>query len=343
MLSPSDISKYRQTLMGIAMVGVMFSHWYGFQSINTGVFFLLSSFLVKLVFTEGLLFLSGFGLYYSFSNNSNIKSFYVKRVHRLFIPFLVLSIPLYTFFLIYKDNYSFVIYIEQLTTVYFWIKGNYGGMWYVAVSLFLYLLLPFAYRYLFYKYELLPIVRRALLLIVGVYVINVILDILFPDYFEKIAIGSTKIPIFFLGVLFGYCVKNKLLSSKIYALLVLSFFVIYLGLSFFKEDNQWISRLCGTTQKLFFMPLICLLFNLLHRSCVVRYIIKIFDWFGKYSLELYILHLHFYMFLSQGFLSDNISIQLQATIPMVVAVVLCVPVNRLIAFVNNTIKKTQFL
>lgn len=45
------------------------------------------------------LLLSGMGLYYSFSKNSNILEFYKKRFVRVLVPYLMLALP----YLIWKD------------------------------------------------------------------------------------------------------------------------------------------------------------------------------------------------------------------------------------------------
>ena len=185
----SDISRYRQTLMGVAIFGVMFSHWFGFQSIKSGIPYELSAIVVRLVFTEGFLFLSGFGLYYSFSKNQDIKSFYKRRFIRLYIPFVLLSLPLYLYFLIAREGYGFVDFFSQLTTVYFWFKGNYGGMWYVSLSIMLYLFFPLLYRFIFLKKSTGSVCIRGLCFFIFFYFIIIAIKSLYGDYYGLIKIG----------------------------------------------------------------------------------------------------------------------------------------------------------
>lgn len=80
----SLITKYRNMLMGIGILGVMFAHCLEWGNVS-GVIALIFKPFNGLVFTEGFLFLSGFGLYYSFSKNDELKGFYRKRVNRLLI------------------------------------------------------------------------------------------------------------------------------------------------------------------------------------------------------------------------------------------------------------------
>ncbi len=335
----NDISQYRQTLMGVAIFGVMFSHWFGFQSIKSGVPYELSAIVVRLVFTEGFLFLSGFGLYYSFSKNHDIKSFYKRRFIRLYIPFVLLSLPLYSYFLIAREGYGFVDFISQLTTAYFWFKGNYGGMWYVSLSILLYLFFPLLYRFFFSKDSTGSICIRSLFLFVFFYLVIIAIKSLYGDYYSLIKIGIEKIPFFIIGMLFGYVVKNEKMTQKMYWFCFFIIALIYLVITFTNHfyPGYWVQHSAGIFQKLFFMPLVCFIFNYLVKVKIGKSIVSFFDWLGRLSLELYILHLHFYMFFHHGFLNTYLSPMLQASLAVVLALLLCQPVNRLITQVTGKV------
>lgn len=338
-LKTSDISRYRQTLMGVAIFGVMFSHWFGFQSIKSGIPFELSAIVVRLVFTEGFLFLSGFGLYYSFSKNHDIKSFYKRRFIRLYIPFVLLSLPLYSYFLIAREGYGFVDFFSQLTTVYFWFKGNYGGMWYVSLSLMLYLLFPLLYKFLFSKNSTGSICIRGLCFFIIFYFIIIAIKSLYGDYYGLIKIGIEKIPFFIIGMLFANVVKNEKMTQQMYWLCFIIMTLIYLVLTFTNHftPGYWVQHSAGIFQKLFFIPLVCFIFNYLVKVKVGRIIVSFFNWLGRLSLELYILHLHFYMFFHHGFLNTSLSPLCQASLAVVLALLLCQPVNGLITKVTGKV------
>ncbi len=86
----NTISKYRSELMGLAILGVMCGHFMNHTYQNNLLFS-----IARIIHTPGFLFLSGFGLYYSFVNNSNLGSFYLKRLKRLYFPFLLISTPFF--------------------------------------------------------------------------------------------------------------------------------------------------------------------------------------------------------------------------------------------------------
>lgn len=336
LINTIDISTYRQTLMGIGIIGVLTSHWFGFQSIKTGEMYLLSTLIVKLVFTEGFLFLSGFGLYYSFSKQPNRNRFYQKRIYRLYVPFLLLSFPLYLCFLYTRDGYSFFDFITQLTTMYFWINGNYGGMWYIALSLLLYFLFPIIYDFLFLSNLRGNIFKLVSLLFVLFFLIYTIkrFDII---YYEKISIGIDKIIFFILGIFWGYEVKTVKLATKKYFILFLSIFLIYIFLTIIRIllpnlKSDIVMTMCAISQKLCFMPMVCMCFNKFKEQYIIKKIYLLLNWFGKYSLELYILHMHFFEFFQFGYLY-NVPLPYQATTAILFALVLCVPVNRFMAVI----------
>ena len=149
MFALEDISKYRQELMGIGIVGVLLSHLVtvgGFDTNNMLVIFLLL--FKQLVYTQGFLFLSGFGLYFSLSKNSDFFSYLKRRVNRLYIPFVMITIPFFIIQVITREE-SIWCLLGRLTTVSFWLEGNYSGMWYVAISMMLYIIWPFYYKMIF--------------------------------------------------------------------------------------------------------------------------------------------------------------------------------------------------
>ena len=103
-------------------------------------------------FTWCFLFLSGLGMYSSYSKCNNIKVFYSKRIKRVWIPFLFISLP----YFIYTDllcDFNISSFLLHLSTLSFWIDGNYSGMWYISAILALYLLYPFIPKFLLRLYR----------------------------------------------------------------------------------------------------------------------------------------------------------------------------------------------
>ena len=125
------VNTYRYSLMGIAAVWIMLFHLIDFPIINWGY-----------GGVDIFLFLSGWGLYYSWRKRPDIRSFYFKRFWRIFPAYALVVTGAYLFkWIILRDNIDLLDYLCALTTVKYW----YGYLvhWYIALIVLLYLLFPF--------------------------------------------------------------------------------------------------------------------------------------------------------------------------------------------------------
>lgn len=317
-LELSMLSKFRTELMGYAIIGVLIVHFMQY----TGCEIKPINFIARLVYTQGFLFLSGFGLYFSYSKNSQIVHFYKKRVRRLYVPFVLISFPfLVLHVFINKENvWDFLGYI---TTLHFWLNGNYYGMWYVAVSLVLYILYPFIHKFLFSKTK--NILLRGGYFILVMFILFALIYIYCPNYWELVGIWVVKSPMFLLGMIAGYYAS---ISCKV----SLQQFMIYIiVLALLLVTTRSIGFIYGILRVLIGMPLICMCFSVINeKKCV--WIHSLFRWLGKYSLEIYLLHLFIYWSWHNMYAMDE---TLRYIITIVVTLILCERVHLLIDRIQN--------
>ena len=126
--------------MGIAILGVCLLHGFSWANISeTAIGHLIRPF-AKIAFTDGFLFLSGFGLYYSFTKNGDLRKFYIKRVNRVLLPYMIMGLPFFLLSLI-TGCISVPTFLLKITSLCFWFLGN-DGMWYISMSVALYFLFP---------------------------------------------------------------------------------------------------------------------------------------------------------------------------------------------------------
>lgn len=283
------ISKYRDELMGYAIFGVLVSHLLFWLDIKIpGV-----NMTLRLIYTQGFLFLSGFGLYYSFSKSSEIAPFYKRRMKRLCIPFVLMAfIPcLIRAILIDGSASSFFLYV---TTAQFWIYGNYWGMWYIAVSIVLYLIYPFLHKFIFFSNK--KVVFRS--------IICLVLAIAFFEALKHTPCYSTfgfwfqKSIVFPVGVLCGYLSKNEAFV-KISNLCIFFVLAVVLVVTTHNYDSNYydIGKSCVA------LPIMCLLFERFTFNKIRAFL----RWFGKLSLELYVIHCIMYNFM-QDYFANHICI-----------------------------------
>ena len=111
----SLFAKYRSELMGIAILNVLVLHSLSWIQPKPSIFVSAFNAFGHLIFTEGFLFLSGFGLYYSLNRNNDINAFYKKRVQRLIIPYWAMTMPFFITYLV-MGSYGWGTLLSMETT-----------------------------------------------------------------------------------------------------------------------------------------------------------------------------------------------------------------------------------
>ena len=92
----SNISKYRGMLMGIAAISIILFHFSNECKAANLHYYPWNEFILNFISSSGVdifLILSGYGLYYSFKKNNNVKKFYKKRFIKILIPYIIFCLP----------------------------------------------------------------------------------------------------------------------------------------------------------------------------------------------------------------------------------------------------------
>lgn len=170
-----------------------------------------------------------------------------------------------------------------------------------------------------------------------VILLDLVIQHFFLVYYNKVSIGIDKIPIFIVGI---YAGKISLYKKQKESIRMLLFTVILWIISFFLKNHwEYVYEIYAMTEKIIYMFIICILFSVSENQTLVKYIRKILRWFGRYSLELYVLHLLIFSFLSSEILFSNITPIIKVSIMILGALLLCIPFHKL----NDVIvKKINF-
>ena len=150
-------------------------------------------------------------------------------------------------------------------------------------------------------------------------------------------IGIDKIPIFLLGVYAGQISFNH--RKKEGFVLLVAVGIVWIVTLFLKETWPYGISLYGIAEKVVYMFFICLVLSLVENWRVIKWIRLFLVWFGKYSLELYVLHLLIFCFISSKMLFGNIAPIVKVVIMVTGALILCVPFQKLI---KNIVGKIKF-
>ena len=201
-------------------------------------------------------------------------------------------------------------------------------MWYIAVSLVLYIITPPVYYWISRAY-----VNRLLLIITGVIALNYGVEYVSEEYWSKISIGLKYAHMYFWGMLTAYLAKNKSLPQELIVTAAAVLTMAYVA-----------SLFCNVTHIVYFETLVTTLFYIALLICVLQLLDyqKIgslsvcLSWFGKYSLELYLLHI----FLDALFTSPLFHLTHAQSIVLAVftSIIICAPLQ---AVVNKTLFKLQ--
>lgn len=322
------ISKYRNQMMGLAIVGVMLGHWFSIpQTPADNLFLKLISIIPALVSPQGFLFLSGFGIYYSLSKDNDTLSFYKRRFHRVFLPYVLITLP-YFLFRFFFEGVGIWRFLGYVTTLAYWTEGNFCGMWYVAVSIALYLVCPLIYKLFFSRKSFAQATICLVLTLSLVVGFNHLLFTFAHDAYEMHRYGLEGYFLFFIGLYCGYLSRAEVKKRIIGILLIASMLTLAFLLKCYNPEYKYLT---GAALRLVVtIPLVSLVFALLDKVKVGQPIMQAAGWLGKYTLELYIIHLITYCFLSSEVFNFGLSDELYISTSIVVALVICAPVQNLI-------------
>jgi len=220
----------------------------------------------------------------------DVNDYYMRRFCRLGVPFMTISFPFYFYRDILQDIDVFRFFMEQ-SSLYFWFYGN-NGMWYISVALVSYALFPFIYKITNDR------LRNVLAIVAVTVVLLAVMRMAFPNYYAMTKIGIPKFPIFIVGCYFGYLAKNAIKCNvlKYFISVLVLAAIFYVGRSY---DDTFFSSLYEIAIRLLTIPLCCMILSscaeLRGASCLNRPL----QWLGRYSLELYLLHMFLYQYVFQ--------------------------------------------
>ena len=193
----ADVSRYRGELMGIAIVFIILFH---IPLDRSDMFFGLRR--CGNIGVDMFLFLSGIGLWYSWTKQPSFKSFYKRRLLRIFPTWLVIS-SLY-----YLQHFDFATgdYVDLILDITinwgFWLHDE-GTFWYVPAIMMLYLWAPL-YMKLIQRH---PVYRwLPVLMICWCCVVQWVIPI--HQAVGHIEIFWSRVPIFFIGINIGELVRK---------------------------------------------------------------------------------------------------------------------------------------
>ncbi len=332
----SLLSKYRNVLMGIGILDVLIWHFagaYHLEGISAQVF----GTITRSVFTPGFLFLSGFGIYYSYSANSNKIDFFKRRLGRLLIPFWVMVTIIFLFRLAVSGVGDLSYYLGMITTASFWLPGKTFNYWYIAVVIAFYIVYPFIHDFVFGKNNNNgrgEIYLKTSLICVSLVILNIVLGEYYP-YYDELELAIPKLPMLFIGMIAGYLAKVEDTEINIisWSLLIGTTVIICYLL---KKDNKYFDQYYYIIDKLLTIPLLIIIFEFLvsRNNALIKRLLSVFTWLGAFTLELYVIHIYLMRVVGDF---PQLPEYAEWWIAVPVSFLICIPMKKLSTYVTNLI------
>lgn len=308
-----NILKYRNALMGVSILFILLFHSViGFDET------IITRLCVRWdIGVDFFLVLSAVGLYHSLSKNANVLAFYKRRFFRIIPTYLLVAVPVFTFFARYFQKGVWDVVLDITLISVFWGVLRY---WFIHLILICYLITPFYFKYLKSRFS--TILTPIAVLLLNYYV----LIPAFPSY----EIILCRFPVFLLGLHFAKYLDEGEIRINIGWLSPLFFILLY-AMSYVSWIPLW-HRFVYFFITIPFLLSIADVMSLLNGK-----ITRIFDFFGRYTLELYLVHESICMTFVWKYYHENVYIYI--FLCLVFSIPIAMAVNRIGDVMVSWIKK----
>ncbi len=237
-------------------------------------------------------FLSAIGLSFSIEKNTT-KEFYINRIKRVFVPFLLMALPFYIWDSIALYGLSakaFLEFLLNITTISFWCREG-APAWYMAFVLVMYTLFPLLYK-LKKKHKYILV----LLILLSIATELLLKFIESPVYIFGERVLS-RIPIFLVGMFIADYVKENRKVSKLFAAVVIATAVAgFILISLYNVDVV-LTRYLYAFMSIAVVLVVSFVVDKIQDASALRPIIKSLSFCGVISLEIYLIHTYMLKFL----------------------------------------------
>lgn len=278
------LSKYKNELYGFCIIWIILFHGLELKSLQLNKIF---SFLDGFIrhgncAVDTFLFLSGICLYFSLQQDSDVFSYYKRRLSKILFPFILID-GIYWFYTCIFLKQDVVAFIKNITFYSFWV-GKEKLVWFIALIVVLYAIYPYIFKYILNNENAFYYI---LSLIIIVYVICLGVNVICHEWFYRVEIALVRVPVFLLGCYCGRLVyENKSIDTWVKILSLLG--VLYGAFYFYEHPYSLVKTY--RVPYLFIGSSIAIWVSIV-LECInnVRINRMLCNW-GGLSLELYLSH-----------------------------------------------------
>lgn len=278
----ATISRYRGELMGLAMLFIILFHvWLP----RNDMFFGLRR--CGNVGVDMFLFLSGIGLWYSWSKRPSLAQYFIRRYVRVYPAWLIIACIYYIPRFPKGGNIGDLLG-DILINWDFWLHCELH-FWYIPTIMMLYTIAPF-YMRLIERHTL----YRWLPLVAIVWCVMVQWVIPIHEAVGHLEIFWSRIPIFFIGINMGrYVMQQHTIERQSIWLVAIIFLMTFSTCVYLEQVKHGTFPLF--IERMLYIPLtitgiLLLTHTLMHTP---KWLNTFYRFIGTISLEVYLIHVHF--------------------------------------------------
>lgn len=332
-------SKYRTLIMGLATLSVLIFHFTDDKRIYAYGFDGLSFLYNRLISSGGVdifLVMSGLGLYYSWKKNPKYKEFITKRLKRILITYLLIAIPALIFKNIFLIDKTWLDVIKDLFFVSLITEGN-TWHWYIFFISICYIIFPYLFDVIESKKNNLDIEQLLMNVFSFTTVVALLLSFFANQLFGNINIMILRFPMFVFGIYLGKLSFNKeKIENKWIFFLLIALAITPLRIYDRIMLNRYIVAMINISAVFIFVQAL----EFLERKKInINFTKKMLEFFGKYSLEIYLSHVTIRsFFLHMGLPTYRIRYEI---LMVICSIVLSLIINRLTKLIVEQIDKKE--
>ncbi len=275
---------------------------------------------------DAFLFVSGIGMYYSLSKSPAIHIWLHARYKRIFIPYLIITIPYWIYYSI-TNEIGIGGFLFHASTIGYWF--THYGAWYVALLVPLYFLTPLISRCIDSHSN------RWLTVAILSAIIFMACELPIDQFsghtyalFDNLQRAFCRVPIYIIGYGLAPSIKNRVMISPVVFLIPIAIMLLIQHIpSLNNFPRGWLLT----------FPYIYILIQILNfKDSLIRCILK---WFGIISLESYLVNVFLSYWLKPVFVNpENAILQgnyFYYSVVIVIGTIIAFYAHKLSSLINN--------
>ena len=283
-------SKYREAIMGLAVLGILVFHFTEDCKTEGVRFYGWVRIYYTYVRSSGVdifVMVSGLGLYYSMkkSPERSLKDYYRHRFVRILVPYCIVAVPALIWRDLIFEGQTLLYWFSDLTFLTFFREGRLW-FWFIPLIGFCYLISPYIIRLFEDDTDDTSAQMRLLTVFNFTMVVALIFSVQIPKLHNRLNIAWMRIFPFVLGVYFGRAAYSKKRIS-FSSMCLFGCSLLLLPLAKYEESILWRCALAAANGFLYFLFILILEFAPVG---ITKLPIAILNRIGHYTLEIYLTH-----------------------------------------------------